>query len=361
MTCRCPTHAGVPHGDELAVSVVIPFQGPAGIFGPSCEAVTDVAMDRINAAGGILGRHVRPVFVDGGADPRDIATRVGTLISTGRVHAVTGWHISRVRQHLVPVVEGHVPYVYTSLYEGGENARGVFCSGETPPDQIAPAMRWMHREVGTRRCFVLGNDYVWPRGTARAARRYARELGIEITGEAFVPLGTTEFRPAATRIARSGADTVLMLLVGEDAVHFNRVFAARGLHDHVRRMSPLMEENMLFGSGAEATTELYVAAAYFRALRTDSARELTTAYTAKHGPDAPALNNMAESCFEGLMALAGLLRRAQSLAPTDLSAIGDTVGYDGPRGPMQIRGGNVRQHVYLAKASDLGFEVLQRL
>src|SRR5699024_4139045 len=129
----------------------------------------------------------------------------------------------------------------------------------------------------------------------------------------------------------------------------------------VRRMSPLMEENMLFGSGAEATTELYVAAAYFRALRTDSARELTTAYTAKHGPDAPALNNMAESCFEGLMALAGLLRRAQSLAPTDLSAIGDTVGYDGPRGPMQIRGGNVRQHVYLAKASDLGFEVLQRL
>jgi len=266
-----------------------------------------------------------------------------------------------VRQHLVPVVEGHVPYVYTSLYEGGENTRGVFCSGETPPDQIAPAMRWMHREVGMRRCFVLGNDYVWPRGTARAVHRYARSLGIGIVGETFVPLGTTEFRPAAERVARSGADTVLMLLVGQDAVHFNRTFATHGLHERIRRLSPLMEENMLFGSGSEATAELYVSAAYFRSLRTDSARELMNLYTEGHGADAPALNNMAESCFEGLLALASLLRRAHSFRPAELSAVGDAVGYDGPRGPMQIRGGNVRQRVHLAKASGLGFDVLQRL
>lgn len=360
MICRCPTHGGLP-SEELAVGMVLPLQGPAGIFGPSCEAVTDVAMDRLNDAGGILGRRVRPVFIDGGADPHHIATRVRSLISTGEVHAVTGWHISPVRQHLVPVVTDHVPYVYTSLYEGGENAAGVFCSGETPPDQIAPAMRWMRDELGMRRCFVLGDDYVWPRGTARAVHHYARELGIEVVGKAFVPLGTTEFGPATESIAHSGADTVLMLLVGQDAVHFNRAFAARGLHERVRRLSPLMEENMLLGSGAGATAELYVAAAYFRSLATDSALELTGAYTRTHGVDAPALNNMAESCFEGLMALAGLLNRAQSTVPTALAAIGDTVGYDGPRGAMQIRQGNVRQHVYLARAEGLGFDILQRL
>lgn len=70
MTCRCPTHVGLPPWEDFVVGMVLPLQGPAGIFGPSCEAVTDVAIDRINAAGGVLGRRVRPVFVDGGADPR---------------------------------------------------------------------------------------------------------------------------------------------------------------------------------------------------------------------------------------------------------------------------------------------------
>lgn len=361
MTCRCPTHGDRRRSEDLPVGMVIPLQGPAGIFGPSCEAVTEVAMDEINKSGGILGKRLRPVIIDGGAEAPTVAGRVGELISAGEVHAVTGWHISRVRQHLVPIVDDHVPYVYTSLYEGGENATGVFCSGETPPDQVAPAMRWMRDEQGMRSCFIVGDDYIWPRGTARAVHDYARGLGIGIAGEAFVSLGTGEFDTIMERIARSGADTVLMLLVGQDAVYFNRSFAAWGLHERIRRLTPLMEENMLLGSGAESTAELYVAAAYFRALATESALDLTGAYARMHGPQAPALNNMAESCFEGLMALAGLMRRAQDTAPRTLTAIGDQVGYDGPRGPMQIRHGNVRQHVYLAKADGLSFDILARL
>lgn len=361
MTCRCPVHGRAPAGEDLPVGVVLPLQGPAGIFGPSCEAVTDVAIDGVNAAGGVLGRRLRPVIIDGGAEPAAVAARVRSLVTSGRIQAVTGWHISRVRQHLVPVLAGHVPYVYTSLYEGGERRTGVFCSGETPPDQIAPAMRWMRDEAGMRRCFVLGDDYIWPRGTARFVRDYAHELDVRITGEAFVPLGTGEFGPVLERIARSGADTVLMLLVGQDAVYFNRAFAAFGLQQYVRRLTPLTEENMLLGSGPDCTAELYVAAAYFRSLATESALEFTGAYSDMHGPRAPALNNMAESCFEGITALAHLMRRARDTTPEALSAVGDEVGYDGPRGPMQIRHGNVRQHVYLAKADGVGFDILQRL
>ncbi|QRN81929.1 MAG: ABC transporter substrate-binding protein, partial [Nocardiopsis sp. BM-2018] len=221
------------------MGVVIPLRGPAGIFGPSCEAVTETALDHINASGGLLGRRVRPVVIDGGRPVREIAAQVGALVRSGEIRAVTGWHISQVRQHLVPVVRGHVPYVYTSLYEGGENSSGVFCSGETPPDQIAPAMRWMRDEQGTRDLFVVGDDYVWPRSTSRSVRAYARELGMRVVGESFVELGTEDFGPTLERVRGSGADTVLMLLVGQDAVAFNRLFAARGLHEHVRRLTPL--------------------------------------------------------------------------------------------------------------------------
>lgn len=310
MDCRCPTHDPSRTNADFPVGVVIPLRGPAGIFGPSCEAVTEVAVAEVNADGGVLGRAVRPVIIDGGAPPAEVAALVGSLVRSGTIHAVTGWHISQVRQHLVPVVTGHVPYVYTSLYEGGESANGVFCSGETPPDQIAPALRWMHTELGMRRIFLVGDDYVWPRGTARAVRSYAQRLGVRLVGESFVPLGTHDFRAVLRRIARSRPDTVLMLLVGQDAVHFNREFAAWGLHDSIRRLSPLMEENMLLGSGPESTRALFVAAAYFRSLATASAMDLTSAYARMHGPTAPALNNMAESCFEGIMALTALARRA---------------------------------------------------
>lgn len=360
MQCRCPTH-GADRAEEFPVGVVIPLQGPAGIFGPSCAAVTEVAVAAINVEDGILGRQVRPVIIDGGAPPEHVAAEVHNLVRSGGIHAVTGWHISRIRQHLVPVTAEHVPYVYTSLYEGGEQASGVFCSGETPPDQVAPAMRWMRDERGMRRCYVVGDDYVWPRGTAREIQDYAHALGVAVVGREFVPLGSTDFGSTLARIARSGADTVLMLLVGQDAVHFNRAFAAYGLQDRLRRLTPLMEENMLLGSGPDATAELYVSAAYFRSLATESALDLTGAYTQMHGPHAPALNNMAESCFEGMMALAALSRRARTVAPSPLMAVSDEVGYDGPRGAMQISHGHVRQHVYMARADGVGFDILTRL
>ncbi|GAB3714739.1 substrate-binding domain-containing protein [Nocardiopsis oceani] len=361
MLCHCPEHGERQRTDDFPVGVVIPLRGPAGIFGPSCEAVTETALEQINSAGGLLGRRLRPVVIDGGQPVRDVAAQVSALTRSGDIHAVTGWHISQVRQHLVPVVRDHVPYVYTSLYEGGENSTGVFCSGETPPDQIAPAMRWMRDEQGARDLFVVGDDYVWPRSTARSIHAYAHELGMRVVGESFVELGTEDFGPTLDLVRGSDADTVLMLLVGQDAVAFNRLFAAYGLQERVRRLTPLMEENMLLGSGADSTAGLYVAAAYFRSLPTESALDLSGAYTRMHGPDAPPLNNMAESCYEGLMALDALVHRAGTTRPELLSKVGDSVGYDGPRGAMQLRSGNVHQRVYMARAEGLGFEILDRL
>lgn len=362
MGCQCPEHTEIrsPAAD-FPVGLVIPLQGPAGIFGPSCEAVAETAIAQINADGGVLGRPLRPVVVDGGRPAAEVAAEVAALIRTGEIHAVTGWHISRVRQHLVPVVRDHVPYVYTSLYEGGENTAGVFCSGETPPDQIAPALRWLRDEQGLRSLYVVGDDYVWPRGTMRSVRRYARDLGLTVAGAEFVALGSEDFGPTLRRLRASGADTVLMLLVGQDAVAFNRMFAAHGLQGSVRRFTPLMEENMLLGSGAGTTEDLFVAAAYFRSLATASALDLSGAYARMHGPDAPPLNDMAESCYEGLRTLDALLRRAGTAHLARLSQVSDAVGYDGPRGAMQLRSGNIHQHVYLARAEELGFDILTRL
>ncbi|MEK8105718.1 ABC transporter substrate-binding protein [Micromonospora sp. M12] len=106
------------------------------------------------------------------------------------------------------------------------------------------------RGAGVRRWFVVGNDYVWPRRTARAAQRYALRGGGQVVGRHFLPLDAHDFTEVLRRIEHSDADAVLMLLVGADAVRFNRAFARSGLDQRCLRLSTLMDENMLLASGA---------------------------------------------------------------------------------------------------------------
>src|SRR4051794_9448120 len=220
------TTALVPHRQEsLDVAFVIPRSGPAGIFGPSCEACGTLAVDEINSASGVLTRELRLHVVNGGQTPERVAHDVDALVRAGTVQAVAGWHISAVRQRIDRVVAGRVPYVYSTLYEGGERTKGVFLTGETPDRQVLPALVWMARELGVRTWCIVGDDYVWPRASARVARRFARTSAfIRVLDEVFVPLGTEDFSAAVRRVSGSGAHGVLMFLVGSDAVRFNRTF-----------------------------------------------------------------------------------------------------------------------------------------
>lgn len=360
-TAAGPLRAVRGAGATINVALVIPLQGPAGMFGPSCELCAELAAEELNATGGVLGRELRLVVIDGGAEPARVADEVDALVSERLVDAVTGWHISAVRRQLAPRIAGRVPYVYTALYEGGERTPGVFLTGETPSRQLLPAMSWMSRQLGVRRWMIVGDDYVWPRVSAAAAQRYARQCGGEVTSETFVRLGTADFTGVVREVERSCPDGVLLLLVGEDAVHFNRDFAAAGLDRQCVRLSPLMEENMLLASGADTTRQLFAAAGYFEALPTAGSMDFNGRYSRRFGPDAPMLNSLGESCYEGVWLLAQLIARAGTLDVKQICARADRLVYDSPRGSVRLRGAHLDQQVYLAQAVGLDFDVLAAL
>lgn len=349
---------GTRSAAALKLGLVIPLHGPAGIFGPSCEACAELAVEEFNLGAGVLGRELQLVVIDGGSAPQQVADEVETLVSAGAVDAVTGWHLSSVRQAIVKRVAGRVPYVYAPLYEGGEAAPGVFLAGETPGIQVLPALRWLAREHGVRRWCIVGDDYIWPRRTAGAAKSYIRQVGGELCDACFLPLGCREFGPVLRRIERNGTDAVLMLLVGQDAVLFNRTFSQAGLDERCLRFSPLMEENMLMGSGAESTRNLYAAAGYFDVLPTGDNLDFRNLYVRRFGPDAPAPGSLGESCYEGVQLLAALAERAGDLDAARLCRVADTVGYDGPRGAVYLKNRHLRQRVYLAEAKGVDFEIV---
>ncbi|MBO0841999.1 MAG: substrate-binding domain-containing protein [Nocardioides sp.] len=346
--------------DDLAVALVLPAQGPAGVYGPSCQVSAQLAIEEINATTGVRGRRIRAVEVDGGRNPEAVAAEVDGLTTAGAIDAVVGWHISAVRQAIVARLQGRLPYVYTTVYEGGETSADVFVTGETPGNQLLPGMAWLRDELGTRRWFVVGNDYVWPHRTAAKARGYARDLGGELVGETYVPLGTSDFSRALDLLERSGADTVLMFLIGQDMVDFNRQFAARGLDAQLLRFSTMVDENALLGIGADGTRHLYAAAGYFGALATEGSLDFVGRITRRFGAFAPPCTNQGESCYEGVHLLGQLLGSRRD-RDEPLLAVAERLRYESPRGDVRLRSNHVQQPVYMAVADGLDFDVAAQL
>ncbi|MHA6783625.1 substrate-binding domain-containing protein [Pseudonocardia saturnea] len=359
-----PLTPPTPIGRRVTVDVafVVPRSGPAGIYGPSCEACGTLAVEEVNAAGGLLGRQVRLRVVDGGRTPDTVAAEVDMLVGRGEIDAVAGWHGSAVRRAIDPVVSDRVPYFYSPLYEGGERTPGVFLTGETPERQLVPALRWMADELGVARWFVVGSDDAWPRASTRVARSLARRSpDVRVLGEVFVPPGTRDFDEVVRRALRSGTQGVLIFLVGSDAVAFHRVFARADPPRSVVRLSPLMDENMLLAIGSENAHELYAVAGFFAALATPAALDFATRYARRFGPSAPVLNSLGESCYEGLALFGRLVVRAGSLQPARLTDAARSLAYVSPRGRVRMEGNQLLQRVYLARADGLRLAVLAEL
>ncbi len=346
---------------QLSIAFVVPLQGPTGIYGPSCLACGELAVEQLNAAAGIAGRQVELVVVDGGRDPAVVADEVGTLLDQGRVQAVAGWHISAVRQAIARRVGGRVVYAFAAMHEGGDPTPGVFMIGERPINQLLPAAHWMREELSIGRWTIVGNDYVFPRVTGATARLALQDTPSEVVSETYVPLGTTNFQQVITDLSREPVDGVIMLLMGQDAVHFNRQFARAGLSAVMPRLSPAIEENTLLAGGAVANEGIYAAAAYFDALGTAESLELARAYYARWGRWAPTLNAIGESCYEALLFLARVGEACGSIDVAAVRRMQDGHFYSSPRGLMRLDGNLIDQDVYVAVADGLEFRVEQQI
>lgn len=346
--------------DRLRIAFLIPLSGPAGLWGPSCQTSAMLASREVNAVGGILGREIELVFADAGADPEKVADETMDLIVENRAEAVIGMHISAVRVALVRALRGRMPYVYTPVYEGGERSPGLFMVGETPPQQLKPAIHWLAEHRRARRWYLVGNDYIWPHVSHRAARRYIKATGGEVVGVDYVLFGCEDHEAHLARIRKARPDAVLVSMVGTECVTFNRAFACEGLARHMLRLSVASEENTLLGIGARYAENFYFTSGYMVALDTPANQAFLDRYHAAFGSEAPVPNTIGQSCYEGIRLYAELARRAASLAVADLSRVSEGLSYTGARGRVTMHARHLLSDIYLAEADGLKFRILER-
>ena len=344
------------------VALLIPMCGTAGIWGPSCIASAQVAAHELNRGNGIAGRDIQLVLIDSAIEaPTPVEVVVRSLIDSRSIDAIVGMHISAVRQRLTKVVAGRIPYVYTPLYEGGEHGFGVFAIGDTPPKQLGPAMERLHRDYKLHKWALIGNDYVWPRTSHRYARAKLAEMGAAPVYERYVPFAARDMAEQVEKLATSGADAVLISLVGQEAVDFNRIFGAMGLDRSMIRLSCAIEENGLLASGAENLKRLFCSSSYFGVLSTAENACFREEYYGFHGERAPALNALGQSTYEGLQFLASLMRDGRTNWRERAASSTGPVVYRSARRAVYTSNSSNATPTYLARADGMVFRIVTKI
>jgi len=343
------------------IALLIPLCGAAGLWAPSCISSAQVAVEELNRADGIDGRKVQLIMIDAAMEASiSIEETVNDLIETKSIDAIVGMHISAVRQRLSKVVRQRIPYIYTPLYEGGERTVGLFAIGETPEEQLGPSIEHIQAEYKPRSWALIGNDYVWPRTSHSYAKAKLRELSVGLAYERYLPFGLSSMTRFVDEISASGAEAVLISLVGQDAVSFNRAFGKANLHKRMVRLSCAIEENGLLGCGAQNTKRLFAASSYFGALPTEANAAFKEKYHRVHGDQAPVLNALGQSTYEGVHFLSGLMRgHAQIWREHSVSDALPVIHRSGRKSASSDK--SERAPIYLARADGLRFEVIKGL
>lgn len=322
----------------------------------SSENCAQMAIAEINSSGGILGREVSYELVDASKSPETVAAQVARLINSKVIEAVVGMHTSDVRVSVVKAVKERVPFVFTPLYEGGENTRGVYMVGQTPDIQVRPMIEWLSRTRGVKRWYLIGNMYNYPHALGDFARRQIDELGGQIIADEYVPFATTSFGASIRRIEEDKPDGLFISLIGDCSIRFNRAFGSSQLSQTIPRFCTALEENMLMAIGPRNTRNLYTSAGYFRDLGTDDARHFARYYDRSFGTRAPVLNQFATSCFEGITLLCSLIEASGNLALDRLAeAEGAEIGSYGPRGWLRLVNRHLQSPCYGLEVDGIDF------
>lgn len=282
--------------------------GIAGMWVPAMDAAAMLGAAEINEAGGIFGEEVELVFGDSGLSVGEAVEAVDTLIEIEGVDAIIGSHTSNIRDAVSRRVASRLPYIYTSQYEGIAVGPSTVATGSTDVELLGPALAWLREEKQAERYFFIGNDYIWPRMALGTTSKALRRQGSRLVGVSFVPLSPPDYAETLQQIARSGAQVVVMALVGQCCVEFNRAFAAAGLDEKMLRLGLIVDETVVCGIGAEATTNLFTVSNYFARQRSRLNDRFLERYHDAYGTLAPPVSAASIGVYEGLHVLAGLAR-----------------------------------------------------
>ena len=274
---------------EVTVGQLHSATGTMAISETGSIQAEQLAIDQINAMGGVLGRKIKVIKEDGASDWPTFAEKSKKLLINDRCAAVFGCWTSASRKAVLPVFEKENGLLYyPTFYEGLEQSKNVIYTGQEATQQILYSLEWAKTEKKAKTFFLIGSDYIWPRTSMKIARKHIENFQKgKVVGEEYYPLGSTNFGSLMNKIKVQKPDCLFVAVVGGSNVAFYKALKAAGITGDKQLLVTLsVTEDEMTGVGGENFNGFYSSMKYFQSLDNENNKKFVAAFKAKYGKDA---------------------------------------------------------------------------
>ena len=274
--------------DVIRVGILHSLSGTMAISETTVVDAEEMAIEEINANGGVLGRQIVAIKEDGASDWPTFAEKAEKLIDQDEVAVVFGCWTSASRKAVLPVFEEkqHMLW-YPVQYEGQECSQNIFYTGAAPNQQIEPAVDWLLENKGTE-FFLVGSDYVFPRTANNIIKEQLKAKGGTTVGEDYLPLGNAEVTPIINKIKQAlpNGGVIFNSLNGDSNVALFKQMKSAGMEpDKYPVMSVSIAEEEVRQIGPEFLTGHYAAWNYFQTVESPENEKWVNDFKAKYGEE----------------------------------------------------------------------------
>jgi len=274
--------------DTVKVGILHSVTGTMAISETGSVEAEKLAIEQINAMGGVLGRKIEIIQEDGASDWPTFAEKAKKLLVQDKVASVFGCWTSASRKAVLPVFEKENGMLYyPTFYEGLEQSKNVIYTGQEATQQIIAGLDWVAKEKGAKTFYLVGSDYIWPRTSNKIARKHIENvLKGKVVGEEYYALGSTNFGSLINKIKLKKPDVVYSIVVGGSNVAWWKQLKAAGItSDKQTILTISVTEDEVLGIGGENMAGYYSAMKYFQSLDNANNQAFVKAFKAKWGDD----------------------------------------------------------------------------
>lgn len=210
---------GCDDSDEFLIGTIFPLTGVTADTGEKATIGAEVALEEINASGGVLGRCVTLIPKDEANDPTKAAQAASELIDQDEVAAIVGPAGSGPTGAIAPIAtDAGVPYVaYSALALPRADAPYGF-TVQVTSNLIGPSFIDYAERVGWESLAIIATNTTFGTSVADAVEASAAEAGIEITAVEVHESGAIDLGPQMRALRDSEPDAVIVASFGGDAI-----------------------------------------------------------------------------------------------------------------------------------------------
>lgn len=312
-----------------------------------------LAVEEINASGGLLGRPVELSALSAPPDAAGLAKLAQNLPE--KVSAFFGCETTACRAALAPLIDrqGGLRF-HARPHESMAPSPNVVHTAAAPNQQLIPGVRWALDNLGGR-VFYLGSTSTYSRQAGQIVRDQARAARGLLLGEIYLPPAAAPDEQLLLRLRAQLPDAIISTL---DAPSSLKLFAALRVArlEKLPILSFTLSETELTAIPESAIhPELYAAWSYFQSIASDSNRRFVDAFKARYGKDRVTSDSVAAT-YSGVLLWAQAVREAGSAEPAIVRQSLTRQSVPGPAGVVAFDGstGYLWKNFHVGKADASG-------